>query len=144
MKANADISKVKSAVNKAVDARLPALRELALKIHDNPELGLVEYKAVEWLTDYLEENGFTLERGICNMPTAFRAVYGKGKPTIGLLAEYDALAGVGHACGHNLICTIAVGAAIAAKTAVDAFGGSVVVMGTPGEEVVGGKIPMAD
>ncbi len=144
MKSNPEISKIKGAVNKYIDAAQNDLRTLALKIHANPELGLVEFKASGWLTAYLEKHGFTVERGICDMPTAFRAVYGKGKPAIGLLAEYDALAGVGHGCGHNLICTIAVGAAAAAKAAVDRFGGSVVVIGTPGEEIIGGKIPMAN
>jgi amidohydrolase len=144
MKSSPGISRIKKAVIDRIDSESPALRELSLKIHDMPELGLAEFKASAWLAKYLKANGFVVEMGICDMPTAFRAVYGKGKPAIGLLAEYDALAGVGHACGHNIICTIAVGAAVAAKEAVDRFGGRVEVIGTPGEEVVGGKIPMTN
>jgi len=143
MNSNLQIAKIKKSIIKHIDAERPVLRELAMKIHSNPEQGLSEYKASGWLTEYLERSGFVIERGICGMPTAFRAVYGKGKPAIGLLAEYDALPGIGHACGHNLIGTIAVGAGVAAKAAVELFGGTVVVIGTPGEEVVGGKIPMA-
>ena len=137
------IDKLKQNVIRQIETEKPQLRKLALQIHANPELGLHEFKASDWLTQYLKENGFAIERGICEMPTAFRAVYGKGKPCIGLLAEYDALPGVGHACGHNLICTISVGAAHAAKQAVDSYGGSVVVIGTPAEENYGGKIVMS-
>ena len=135
--------KLKQAVIRQIETERPQLQELALKIHANPELGLHEFKASDWLTQYLTQRGFSVERGICEMPTAFRATYGKGKPHIGLLAEYDALPGVGHACGHNLICTIAVGAAVAAKQAVDQYGGSIVVIGTPAEENYGGKIVMS-
>ena len=138
-----NIEKLKQAVVRQINSEKPQLTELALKIHDNPELGLKEFKACEWLTQYLTKRDFAVERGICEMPTAFRATYGKGKPYIGLLAEYDALPGVGHACGHNLICTIALGAAVASKQTVDRYGGSIVVIGTPAEENYGGKIVMA-
>ena len=107
--------KLKQSVVRQIETERPQLQELALKIHANPELGLQEFKACEWLTQYLTKRDFNIERGICEMPTAFRATYGKGKPSIALLAEYDALPGVGHACGHNLICTIAIGAAVASK-----------------------------
>ena len=139
-----DIEKLKASVIKEVDAKQSQLKELSLKIHANPELGFKEVKAAGWLTDYLEKNDFSVERGICELPTAFRASYGKGKPVVGIIAEYDALPGVGHACGHNLICTMSVGAGIAAKLAVDQIGGSVVVVGTPAEEIWGGKSLMAD
>jgi amidohydrolase len=138
-----NIETLKQAIIREVDAEGAQLQELSLKIHDNPELGLHEFKACEWLTKYLASRNFTIEREICEMPTAFRATYGSGKPRIGLLAEYDALPGVGHACGHSLICTIAVGAAAAAKKAADQYGGSIVVIGTPAEENYGGKIVMA-
>lgn len=138
-----EISKIKQKVISRIDHDRPGLTKLALKIHANPERGLKEIKASGWLTDYLSENGFTIERGICEMPTAFSATYGKGKPAIGLLAEYDALPGIGHACGHNLICTASVGAAVASKQIVDEYGGSIQVIGTPAEEGYGGKIIMA-
>jgi amidohydrolase len=115
---------------------------LSLNIHDNPELGFKEEKAATWLTRYLEGNGFHVERGVAGLATAFRAVYGQGSPKIALLAEYDALPKVGHGCGHNIIGVSAVGAGVASKHAIDRLGGSVVAMGTPGEEVLGGKIDM--
>lgn len=139
-----DLEKLKEAVVKELDARQEELVELSLKIHHNPELGFQEVKASGWLTEYLEKNGFQVERGICQLATAFRGSYGSGKPTIALLAEYDALPKVGHACGHNIIATAAVGAAVAARGAIDEAGGSVVVIGTPAEELYGGKVTMAE
>ncbi|MCK4698376.1 MAG: M20 family peptidase, partial [Dehalococcoidia bacterium] len=135
---------LKASVIGEVDAHYQQLNELSLKIHANPELGFKETKAVTWLTQYLAENGFTIEEGICGLPTAFRGSYGQGKPVIAILAEYDALPELGHACGHNLIATSAVGAAIASKPAIDQFGGSILIMGTPAEEIYGGKAIMAD
>ena len=114
---------LKTLVIDEVDARRHQLSELSLKIHSNPELGFKEVKAAGWLTQYLEENGFFVERGIYELPTAFRASYGQGKPAIAILAEYDALPGIGHACGHNIIATCAVGAGIASKRVVDRLGG---------------------
>ena len=139
-----DIKKTKATVVKKVDSQSNKLVALSHKIHDNPETGFQELKAAKWLSAYLEMNGFEVERGICKMPTAFRATYGKGKPAIALMAEYDALPKIGHACGHNIICTTAIGAAVAAKSAIDQFGGRVVVLGTPAEELFGGKAIMAE
>ena len=136
--------KLKATVISEIDAHSNELRELSLKIHSNPELGFKEVKAAAWLTDYLQENGFSIERGICELPTAFRASYGQGKPTIAILAEYDALPNLGHACGHNLIAGSAVGCGIASKPAIDQFGGTILVIGTPAEELYGGKAIMAD
>ena len=138
-----DLEKLKAQVTEDVDAHHHQLRELSLKIHDNPELGFQEVRASDWLTRYLEENSFSIERGICELPTAFRASYGQGKPAIGILAEYDALPDLGHACGHNLIAACAVGAGVASKPVIDQFGGSILVIGTPAEEAHGGKIIMA-
>jgi len=139
-----DIEKLKALVIGEIDTRRHQLSELSLKIHSSPELGFHEVKAVAWLTQYLEESGFSIERGICELPTAFRGSYGQGKPAIAILAEYDALPKLGHACGHNLIGTIAVGAGIASKPAIDRFGGSIYIIGTPAEELYGGKAIMAD
>jgi len=138
-----DIAKVKAQVCDEVEAHRPQLDELSLNIHSNPELGFQESKAAAWLTQYLEENSFSVERGICDLPTAFRASYGEGKPAIAILAEYDALPKLGHACGHNIIAAAAVGAGVACKPAVDQFGGSIIVLGTPAEELHGGKVIMA-
>ena len=85
-----------------------------------------------------------METGIYKLPTAFRGRYGKGKPVIAFLAEYDALPKLGHACGHNLIATSAVAAGVGAKRAVDELGGSIMVYGTPGEEADAGKAIMAE
>ncbi len=139
-----DIKALKDSVIKAVEAHRRQLRELSLEIHANPEIGFEEVKASALLTHYLEENGFAIERGICKLDTAFRGSYGKGKPAIAILAEYDALPKLGHACGHNLIAGAAVGAAVAAKPAIDKCGGSVLVIGTPAEEFYGGKVLMAE
>jgi len=139
-----DIKKTKSDVVKKVDAQSNKLIALSHKIHENPEPGFNEVKASKWLAEYLEKNGFEIERGICQLPTAFRGSYGNGWPHIAFMAEYDALPEIGHACGHNIICTTAVGAAVAAKSAVDQFGGSIIVIGTPAEEIYGGKSIMAE
>jgi len=139
-----DIKALKDSVIKEVEAHRRQLRDLSLKIHANPELGFKEVKASALLTKYLEENGFAIERGICELPTAFQGRYGKGKPAIAILAEYDALPQLGHACGHNLIAGAAVGAAVASKSAIDKCGGSVLVIGTPAEEFYGGKVVMAE
>jgi amidohydrolase len=140
MEVTLDVNELKAAISSEIDNRRHELQELSQKIHDHPELGLQETKAAAWLSGYLKENGFSTEEGICGLETAFRATYGKGKPVIAILAEYDALPKIGHACGHNLIASSAVGAGIAAKRAVDSYGGSVQVLGTPGEEGQGGKV----
>ncbi len=139
-----DIKELKASVIGEVEACRHQLRDLSLKIHSTPELGFQEVKAAGWLSQYLEEKGFSIERGICELATAFRGSYGQGKPAIALLAEYDALPKLGHACGHNLIAGCAVGAAVAAKPAIDQCGGSILVIGTPAEELYGGKIIMAE
>jgi amidohydrolase len=138
-----DTGELKTSVNNHVDRNRHRLSELARSIHDNPELGFQEVKAAAWLTQFLEENGFSVKRGICRLPTAFRASYGKGKPVIAFIAEYDALPGVGHACGHNISGTASVGAAVAARLAADQFAGCITVIGTPAEELYGGKAIMA-
>jgi len=137
-------AELKASVTAKVEAQRRQLRNLSLKIHSNPELGFKEVKAAAWLTQYLEKNGFAVERGICELETAFRGSYGKGKPAIALVAEYDALPHLGHACGHNLIAGSSIGAAVAAKAAIDRFGGSVQVIGTPAEELYGGKVIMVE
>jgi len=120
------------------------LYKLSCLLHDNPETALQEYKAVAWLTEELRNCGFTVDTGLADMPTAFRASYGHGAPTIAFIAEYDALPVLGHACGHNLIAAAAVAAAIGAKTFVDNFPGTIMVIGTPAEELSGGKINMLE
>jgi amidohydrolase len=139
-----DIEKLKAAISKNIDSLSPQLGELSRKIHDNPEIAMQEQRAAAWLTDFLKEHGLRVEKGIAGLPTAFRGAYGKGKPVIAFLAEYDALPKIGHGCGHNLIATSAVAAGLGTKLAVDEFGGSVVVFGTPAEEADAGKAIMAE
>ena len=124
--------------------------EIAKYIHENPEIGYEEHKACEILTSELEKNGFKLTRGVAGLPTAFKAVL-KGKaegPTVGILAEYDALPGLGHGCGHNLSAASAVGAALALGKLMPELNGTLMIFGTPAEEGVadnaGGKVVMID
>jgi len=137
-----------------VDGMSKALWRLA-------EPGMLEYRSADLLTEVLEEAGFTVERGVASMPTAFTATYGTGKPVIGILAEYDALGGLsqnpvstpdprvaggpGHGCGHSLFGAGSVGAALAVAHAIEAgkARGTVVLFGTPNEEGVVGKAFMA-
>lgn len=117
-------------------------------IFDNPELGLEEYKAQKILCDYLEENGFKVERGVGSLETAFIATFDSGKPgkTVALMAEYDCLPQIGHGCGHNIIGTSSTGAAVVLKEVIEkhGLGGVIKVMGTPAEESVGGKVTMLE
>ena len=112
------------------------------RIHAHPEIGFEEEKAASWLSETLADAGFSVETGICGLPTAFIARAGSGPLHIGLCAEYDSLPGIGHACGHNIIAAASVGAGIAAAKIADEVGLSVSVIGTPAEEVcdAGGKI----
>ena len=139
----ADIQKLKDRVTAKVEALREELIELSLRIHAHPELAFQEKQASAWLADYLEGHGFRVERGICDLPTAFRAERGEGAPRVALLAEYDALAAIGHGCGHNIIATSSVAAGIASSVVVEETGGTIVVIGTPAEEVYGGKVLMA-
>ena len=137
-----EIENLKLKAKDGVELQRQQLIQLSLNIHDNPELGFKEEKASTWLTGYLEDNEFHVERGIAGVATAFQATYGQGSPRIALLAEYDALPKIGHGCGHNIIAASAVGAAVGSKPIIDRLGGNIVVLGTPGEEVFGGKIDM--
>jgi amidohydrolase len=141
-----EIPEVKQHIRQAVDARDKQLRDIALKIHAHPELGFQERQAVQWLTEPLKDAGFEVEIGVAGLETAFRASWvGKEDgPTIALIGEYDALPEMGHACGHNLIGTAAVGAALALKESCPDFPGKLLVVGTPAEEGGGGKIIMCD
>ena len=139
----ADIQKLKDRVTAKVEALREELIELSLRIHAHPELAFQEEQASAWLADYLEGHGFRVVRGICDLPTAFRAERGEGAPRVALLAEYDALAAIGHGCGHNIIATSSVAAGIASSVVVEETGGTIVVIGTPAEEVYGGKVLMA-
>ena len=142
------IERVKAKVIDAVDRLADELEQLSHRIHDNPELAFKEEKAHAWLTEYLEKRGARVERGVGGLPTAFRAtIPGTGPgPTIAILAEYDALPGIGHACGHNVIATAGTGAGAALAAALGAlpFAGQIQVIGTPAEEGGAGKVRLMD
>lgn len=138
----------KELVGKAIEANREAIIRLSATIHDNPELGHQEEKASKLLAIRLKKLGYHVRTGVADMDTAFIAEKGEGTPIIGILAEYDALPGIGHACGHNLIAGAAYGAAVGLSEVIDEIEGTVVIYGTPAEEGVvenaGGKVIMLD
>ena len=119
---------------------------LSHRIHAKPELGFEEEHASAWLCEMLDAAGFKVENGVAGLPTAFIARAGTGPLHIGICAEYDCLPAIGHACGHNLIASMSAGAGIAAAKIADDLGVTIVVLGTPAEEVgnASGKILMLE
>ncbi|MCI0816826.1 MAG: M20 family peptidase, partial [Chloroflexi bacterium] len=99
------IDKAKERAKAAVTEARETLVEVSADIHSHPELALRETRAANLLSDTLEAQGFAVERGVYGIETAFRGVWGEGPVTVAYLLEYDALPGIGHACGHNLIAT---------------------------------------
>ena len=136
----------KAGARERLDSINDDLVALSRRLHDNPEVGYEEERASAWLAEVLDGAGFSVERGICELPTAFRATIGSGPLHVAFCAEYDALPGIGHACGHNVIAASSLGAAIAAAKVADDVGLTVTVIGTPAEEVLktGGKILLLD
>jgi amidohydrolase len=139
-----NISEFKQQVIEEVDRLADNLIILSKQIHAKPELAFAEFHTVDLLTNYLTDQGFKIEQHLANIATAFRAKYPgvQAHPVIGLLAEYDALPEIGHACGHNLIAVASLGAAVAIKNVFQAgaIPGQIQVIGTPAEEKGGGKI----
>jgi amidohydrolase len=126
-----------------VDRRKKELIDLSLTIHANPEVAFQEEKSAALLAGRLESNGFRVDRGICDIATAFRAAWGSGEPRIAFIAEYDALPGIGHGCGHNIIGAASAAAGIAMRQFGEELSGTIEVIGTPAEEAAGGKVYMA-
>ncbi|KAI9491851.1 hypothetical protein BDB00DRAFT_830887 [Zychaea mexicana] len=138
-------SEVESVINNTIEGLNHELRQISLQIHDNPELGNREYKAHKLLTDYLDKQGFKVQCETAGLETAFIAEFSNGPGRrVGFCAEYDALPGVGHACGHNLISISGVACAMATKTLLEKnlIQGTVVLFGTPAEESTSGKIDL--
>jgi amidohydrolase len=130
---------------KRIESAERRMREVSSMIHSYAEVGEQEFRSSELLCSELAEHGFRIEKGAAGIPTAFKAVLrGKSGPTVGLLAEYDALPEIGHGCGHNIIGTSATFAAIGLSDDMKQLPGSIVVLGTPDEEGKGGKIPMLE
>lgn len=134
----------KEASRAAVTTAAARLVGLSHRLHAHPEVAWEEVRAVSWVGAELSEAGFEVDEGICGLPTAFRATYGSGPLNVGLCAEYDALPGLGHACGHNVIAASSVGAALGLASVADDLGLTVTVLGTPAEEGGGGKILMLE
>lgn len=153
-------SPAKTAAVASVDRHRAELVQMADEIWHFAEPALKEHRSAALLADYAEARGFTVERGVAEMPTAFIASYGEGSPVIGIMGEYDALPGLsqkaqaekeplepgaaGHGCGHNLFGPGSLGAAVAIKELIEAgeLEGTIRFYGTPAEEAVGGKLYM--
>ena len=135
---------LKEVMFRDIDGIRNEMTAMADDIFDHPEIGLEEFHAQKVLTDWLEKEGFVVERGVAGVETAFKAVYrhGEGGPNIGLLCEYDALPGIGHACGHHMQGPSILAAAKAMKDAEIRKPYTITVYGTPAEESVSGKIRM--
>jgi len=124
----------------AVDVLAPQLTEISHRIHENPELGFEEHFAHDLLAGAAEEAGLEVQRQAYGVETAFAARAGTAGPLVAFLCEYDALPGIGHACGHNIIAASGLGAGLAAAEVVEELGGRLLILGTPAEEGGGGKL----
>ena len=135
----ADLKKLCSS---AIEKNAEGLGKLSDGIWSSPELNFKEHKAHDLLTDFLEKKEFSVERSYTGIETAFRATFGSGRPNVCVICEYDALPGIGHACGHNLIAEAGVAAGLGLKAALESSNapkGRLTIMGTPAEEGGGGK-----
>jgi len=136
----------KESIQKLVEDLAPELKDLSEYVYQNPELGYEEFLSSKAHIELLKAHNFEVEYPYLDIQTAFRAVY-KGEkegPAIAFLSEYDALPEVGHGCGHNLLGATETGAGIILSKLVDQIGGTVVVLGTPAEEIGGAKVTMAN
>ncbi|MFF2508120.1 M20 family metallopeptidase [Streptomyces sp. NPDC058067] len=140
--ASVEATKERAARTVAGDAE--RLIRLSEQLHAHPETAWEEHRSARWVAESLEEAGFTVQPAYLGLDTAFLATFGSGPFRLGLCAEYDALPGLGHACGHNLISAITVGAARALAPLADAAGLTIEVYGTPAEEGGGGKIELLE
>ncbi|MDF2506470.1 MAG: peptidase [Microbacterium sp.] len=121
-----------------------AVLALSAEIHQHPELAFAEHRAAALVTGALRDAGFAARTGAFGLDTAVEATFGEGDITVAICAEYDALPGLGHACGHNIIAAAGVGAALALSRVADDLGIRVKLLGTPAEEHGGGKILMLE
>jgi amidohydrolase len=128
----------RNAAREKIEQSRKQLVDLSHRIHAHPELGFEEEQACGWLCETLDGAGFKVERGICDLPTAFSARAGAGPLHVTICAEYDCLPGIGHACGHNIIAAMAAGAGIGLAKVANDVGLTVTVIGTPAEEVGNG------
>lgn len=126
-------------VERGLDDHADELVALSRDLHAHPEQGFAEHRSVERVANLLRRHGHHPEIGVAGLDTALRAETGHGHPHVAVLAEYDALPGIGHGCGHNVICASAVGGFLAAAKATSTTGGRISLVGTPAEEGGGGK-----
>lgn len=139
------LNDIKNQIISEINGQSENLWGISKALFYEPEIAFKEYKACQILTDALKKSAYSIEIGIGGLETAFRATFGKKtKPAIAILAEYDALIGLGHACGHNLIAAAAVGAGIALTALKPRIDGQIQIIGTPAEEGDGGKIILAN
>jgi amidohydrolase len=137
-------ARAQGALRKALRRYAGEVRDLALAVFRNPELGFEERQACDLQVRLLRRRGFRVASPFAGLATAYKAVWGKGRPAFCFMGEYDALPKIGHACGHNLICAAAIGAGCALREVLERerVPGTIVVMGTPAEESKGGKVVM--
>lgn len=137
-------SEIQTEINSAIEALDPELREINLKIHQNPELGYEEFKAHDNITAFLRAQGFDVTPHAYGLETSFVTEYGEGGRLVNFNVEYDALPGIGHACGHNLIATGSIAAFLGLVAAMKKhpIPGRVRLLGTPAEEGGGGKVKL--
>lgn len=144
----ADIKEIRKRLLDAADSVADRVTELCDSFFENPELGFEEHRTSAGMQGFLRDSGFEVEHGVAAMPTAFRARFGSGRPTVALMAEMDALPGIGHGCGHNIAGMASAGAGAALSAALKDYlrpgEGSVVILGTPAEEVGRGKADMIE
>lgn len=133
-----------ASVSDTVSAARSDLVALSHSVHAEPELAFEEYRSAAKVTEVLRGRGFEVRTGVAELPTAFDATFGDGELVLAVLAEYDALPEIGHACGHNIIAASAVGAGLALAPIADTLGITVRVIGTPAEESGGGKVLMLE
>lgn len=141
-----DTAELKHQVIQEIDRLSPELRQVSAEIYSHPEIGYEERFASQLLSTALERAGFAVQRGVAGLETGFiGTIAGKASsPQIAILAEFDALPGLGHACGHNLIATAALGAGLGLRPLIDSIDGSLMIAGAPAEEKVGGKIAFVE
>lgn len=140
-----DLEALKASVALAVDELRPALEETAMAIHAEPELAFEEHRSADRLSALVAKHGLAVERPYGGLATAFAAeIRGRKGPTVALCAEYDALPRIGHACGHNLMGTAAVGACLALQASLPRLAGTVRLVGTPAEERGNGKVKLIE
>jgi amidohydrolase len=140
----AERSDLKEKAREVIGSRLGELVALSHAIHGSPETAFEEDRACAWTAQSLEEGGFVVTGGVAGMPTAFSAEIGSGPLVVAVCAEYDALPGVGHACGHNIIAASAVGTGLGLAPLAEQLDVTIRVLGTPAEEGGGGKVTMLE